>query len=102
MSIGLTEPTIATKPKGKKRASVKTDGRKAPRKDGRVKNTLLLDGNLDIVLSSVAAEQHLDRSQLTAQILYAGLQRYALGKVLIQHLGVSLSTGEDRQCGDAA
>ena len=51
-----------------------------------------MDENLDILLTAVAASQKMDRSQLSAQLIYDGLQRFNLGKVLSHHLKVTNPT----------
>jgi hypothetical protein len=99
MSTGLAEQTAAHRGRNRKpgRTSVKPEGRKAPRADGRVKSTLLLGGSLDFRLTTVAASLRLDRSQLAAQLIDAGLQRYALDRHLRSFEGETLPVGEDRQ-----
>ncbi len=69
------------------RTAAKPAERKAGRADGRTKATLLLPESVDFRLTTIAKSQRLDRSQLAAQLLDAGLRRYALDAALRQHTG---------------
>lgn len=70
-----------------KRTAAKPSDRKAGRMDGRTKATLLLPESVDLRLSTIAKSQRMDRSTLAAQLLDAGLRRYALDAALRQHSG---------------
>lgn len=70
-----------------KRAAAKPADRKSGRADGRTKATLLLPDSVDFRLTTIAKSQKLDRSTLAAQLLDAGLRRYALDAALRQHSG---------------
>jgi len=78
------------------RTSDRPAERKPARKDGRVKSTLLLDETLDFRLSTIAASLKIDRSTLAAQLIDAGLRRYALDAALRQFAGAAAET-IDRQ-----
>jgi predicted DNA-binding ribbon-helix-helix protein len=80
-----------------KRTSARPAERKPARKDGRVKSTLLLEESLDFRLSTIAASQKMDRSQLASQLIDAGLQRYALDKALRQFAGSTLTVTESAE-----
>ena len=88
MSMGLAEP------KPRVRKSARTDSRKPARKDGRIKATLLLGESLDFRLTTVAASQKLDRSQLAALLLDQGLRKYALDAALRQFADGARDTQE--------
>jgi hypothetical protein len=76
----------AAKPR-RSRTAAKPADRKNARLDGRTKATLLLPESVDFRLTTIAKSQKLDRSQLAAQLLDAGLRRYALDAALRQHSG---------------
>lgn len=80
------------------RSVAKPADRKAGRADGRTKATLLLPESLDFRLTAVAKSQRMDRSQLAAQLLDAGLRRYALDAALRQHAGDA--AGEEGGAGE--
>lgn len=69
------------------RTAVKTADRKATRTDGRTKATLLLPDSVDFRLTTIAASLKSDRSTLAAQLIDAGLRRFALDAALRQHAG---------------
>jgi predicted DNA-binding ribbon-helix-helix protein len=79
-------PDSAAKPR-RTRTAAKPSDRKSARMDGRTKATLLLPESVDFRLTTIAKSQKLDRSQLAAQLLDAGLRRYALDAALRQHSG---------------
>lgn len=85
MSDTLPDPSVA-KPR-RNRSAAKAADRKSARMDGRTKATLLLPESVDFRLTTIAKSQKLDRSQLAAQLLDAGLRRYALDAALRQHSG---------------
>jgi hypothetical protein len=87
MSTGFAEPSA---PRSRKRISAQPDDRKTTkptRRDGRVKSTLLLAEDLDFRLTTIAASQKTDRSQLASQLIDAGLRRYALDAALRKFAG---------------
>ena len=61
--------------------------RKSARTDGRTKATLLLPDSVDFRLTTIAASLKSDRSTLAAQLIDAGLRRFALDAALRQHAG---------------
>src|SRR3954453_19545087 len=69
------------------RAAVKPTDRKSARADGRTKATLLLPDSVDFRLTTIAASLKSDRSTLAAQLIDAGLRRYALDAALREHAG---------------
>ncbi len=85
MSDTLPDASVAKARRS--RTSAKPAERKAGRTDGRTKATLLLPESVDFRLTTIAKSQKLDRSQLAAQLLDAGLRRYALDTALRQHTG---------------
>ncbi len=85
MSDNLPESSSAKS--RRPRTVAKPVERKAGRVDGRTKATLLLPESVDFRLTTIAKSQRLDRSQLAAQLLDAGLRRYALDAALRQHTG---------------
>lgn len=100
MSVGLVEHVPGSTGRTRMRKSAQKAERKPARKDGRVKSTLLLGEGLDFRLTTIAASQKMDRSQLAAQLLDAGLRKYALDTALRQFSGApaaSPNAPEDRQ-----
>ncbi|AGA31699.1 hypothetical protein [Singulisphaera acidiphila] len=77
----------AISPKKPKRAAAKPADRKPGRTDGRTKATLLLPDSVDFRLTTLAKSLKLDRSTFAAQLLDAGLRRYALDAALRLHSG---------------
>jgi hypothetical protein len=69
------------------RTAAKPADRKSVRTDGRTKVTLLLPDAVDFRLTTIAASQKSDRSTLAAQLIDAGLRRFALDAALRQHTG---------------
>jgi hypothetical protein len=76
------------------RTPAKTVEQKKVRADGRIAATLLLPDSVDFRLSTIAKSLKSDRSTLAAQLIDAGLRRYALDAALRQHFG---SDGETEQ-----
>jgi hypothetical protein len=85
MNDAASDASVAKSRRG--RIAAKPVERKAARTDGRTKATLLLPESVDFRLTTIAKSQKLDRSQLAAQLLDAGLRRYALDAALRQHTG---------------
>ena len=83
------------------RASVKAADRKSARADGRTKATLLLPDSVDFRLTTIAASLKSDRSTLAAQLIDAGLRRFALDAALRQHAG-SEAAAEAEGAGEGA
>jgi hypothetical protein len=77
----------ATSGKRRIRTAAKPADHKRVRADGRCAATLLLPESVDFRLTSIAKNQKLDRSVLAAQLIDAGLRRFALDAVLRQYLG---------------
>ena len=73
----------------------KTVERKTAKTDGRTKATLLLPDSVDFRLTAIAASLKSDRSTLAAQLIDAGLRRFALDAALRQHVG-DTSTDPER------
>jgi len=71
----------------KNRTSAKTNDQKKVRTDGRIAATLLLPESVDFRLTTIAKSLKSDRSTLAAQLIDAGLRRYALDAALRQHVG---------------
>jgi hypothetical protein len=69
------------------RTPTKTVEQKKVRADGRIAATLLLPDSVDFRLSTIAKSLKSDRSTLAAQLIDAGLRRYALDAALRQHVG---------------
>ncbi len=69
------------------RGTAKPSDRKSARADGRTKATLLLPDTVDFRLTAIAASLKSDRSTLAAQLIDAGLRRFALDAALRQHAG---------------
>jgi predicted transcriptional regulator len=69
------------------RTPAKTVDQKKVRTDGRIAATLLLPESVDFRLSTIAKSLKSDRSTLAAQLIDAGLRRYALDAALRQHVG---------------
>src|SRR3954451_15482487 len=78
------------------RATVKAADRKSARTDGRTKATLLLPDSVDFRLTTIAASLKSDRSTLAAQLIDAGLRRFALDAALRQHAGSQGAAESDR------
>jgi hypothetical protein len=72
------------------RTTAKPGDQKKVRTDGRIAATLLLPDSVDFRLSTIAKSQKTDRSTLAAQLIDAGLRRYALDAALRQHVGETL------------
>lgn len=85
MSANPLDASVA-KPRRARTAAKATD-RKAARTDGRTKATLLLPDSVDFRLTTIAASLKSDRSTLAAQLIDAGLRRFALDAALRQHAG---------------
>jgi hypothetical protein len=84
------------------RAAAKPTDRKSARADGRTKATLLLPDSVDFRLTTIAASQKSDRSTLAAQLIDAGLRRFALDAALRQHAGGEMPAEPERAGGGAA
>lgn len=87
------------------RVPIRTDGqktRKAVRKDGRVKSTLLLSESLDFRLAAVAKHSKRDISDLAEQLLDGALRRYALDAALRDFLGCPDPAEPDESSAEAA
>src|SRR4051812_4142697 len=82
----LSPDTSSAKPR-RSRANAKAVDRKSARTDGRTKATLLLPDSVDFRLTTIAASLKSDRSTLAAQLIDAGLRRFALDAALRQHAG---------------
>src|SRR5207237_599993 len=80
-------PDVAPAKPRRSRSSVKPVDRKSARTDGRTKATLLLPDSVDFRLTTIAASLKSDRSTLAAQLIDAGLRRFALDAALRQHAG---------------
>ena len=78
------------------RTAAKANDQKKVRTDGRIAATLLLPESVDFRLSTIAKSQKLDRSTLAAQLIDAGLRRYALDAALRQHISGDASPEADR------
>jgi predicted transcriptional regulator len=78
------------------RAGVKATDRKSARTDGRTKATLLLPDSVDFRLTAIAASLKSDRSALAAQLIDAGLRRFALDAALRQHAGSEVGVEAER------
>src|SRR5262245_55694228 len=78
-------PETATAKPRRSRSIAKTPDRKSARADGRTKATLLLPDSVDFRLTTIAASLKSDRSTLAAQLIDAGLRRFALDTALRQH-----------------
>jgi len=76
------------------RMPVKPAEQKKGRADGRIAATLLLPDSVDFRLTTIAKSQKTDRSTLAAQLIDAGLRRFALDAALRQHVGDT--TEQDR------
>jgi predicted transcriptional regulator len=73
--------------KRRTRTSAKPIESKKGRADGRVAATLLLPDSVDFRLTTIAKSQKTDRSTLAAQLIDAGLRRFALDAALRQYSG---------------
>lgn len=73
--------------KRRTRTAVKPQEPKKGRTDGRIAATLLLPESVDFRLSTIAKSQKTDRSTLAAQLIDAGLRRFALDAALRQYAG---------------
>lgn len=93
MTDGHPETTVS-KPR-RSRSSVKASDRKSVRLDGRTKATLLLPDSVDFRLTTIAASLKTDRSTLAAQLIDAGLRRFALDAALRQHAEKEPTRDED-------
>ena len=93
MTDGQPETTVA-KPR-RSRSSAKASDRKSARADGRTKATLLLPDSVDFRLTTIAASLKTDRSTLAAQLIDAGLRRFALDAALRQHAEKEPAREED-------
>lgn len=80
-------PLESTSAKRRARTAVKPADHKKGRTDGRVAATLLLPDSVDFRLTTIARSQKVDRSTLAAQLLDAGLRRFALDAALRQYTG---------------
>jgi hypothetical protein len=81
------------------RTSTKTVELKKGRTDGRIAATLLLPESVDFRLTTIAKSLKSDRSTLAAQLIDAGLRRYALDAALRQHVGGD-AEGEQVRAGE--
>ena len=79
------------------RTSAKPTDHKKGRADGRVAATLLLPDSVDFRLTTIARSQKTDRSTLAAQLIDAGLRRFALDAALRQYAG---ETAEQDRAGE--
>lgn len=76
------------------RTTTKSQDQKKGRVDGRIAATLLLPDSVDFRLTTIAKSQKTDRSTLAAQLIDAGLRRFALDAALRQYAGDA--TEQDR------
>ena len=81
------QPADGISTKRRTRISAKPAEPKKGRTDGRVAVTLLLPDAVDFRLTTIAKSQKVDRSTLAAQLLDAGLRRFALDAALRQYAG---------------
>ena len=88
-------PEAATAKPRRSRSTAKAPDRKSARADGRTKATLLLPDSVDFRLTTIAASLKSDRSTLAAQLIDAGLRRFALDAALRQHADKEPAREED-------
>lgn len=84
-------PAESSSAKRRTRTATKAADHKKGRTDGRVAATLLLPDSVDFRLTTIARSQKTDRSTLAAQLLDAGLRRFALDAALRQYTGETAS-----------